>query len=155
MKLYKNKLNLFWLAGCATITLIMLATPYIIMAFLLKNSGIDFNPFQPEAASVGIIGGADGPTTIFLTSGITANSFVLPGIMLGLIIALVIAFIKYKKDKDCIVEYGRSRILTPTVSCFAVGVLSLALYETYIAVLFVIYGMLYFTGTLMKRFKAF
>ena len=50
-----------------------------------------------EAASVGIIGGADGPTAVFITSG--ANWLNIYS-LIGLIVAIIlIAFLIYRRKK--------------------------------------------------------
>lgn len=50
-----------------------------------------------EASSIGIIGGADGPTTIYLASS-SVNCWSLLGIfIIGVIIAAVILFLKKRK----------------------------------------------------------
>lgn len=41
-----------------------------ILLYMLKGNGL----FFPKAASVGVIGGADGPTAIFVTTSVAASS---------------------------------------------------------------------------------
>ena len=47
-----------------------------------------------EAASIGIIGGADGPTAIFVTSG--ANW---PSILGAIVVAILVAVLIYRNKK--------------------------------------------------------
>lgn len=52
---------------------------------------------QNEAGSIAIIGGADGPTTIYLASS-SANFWMIQGvIVMGISIAAVIFFLKKRK----------------------------------------------------------
>lgn len=51
--------------------------------------------FRPDAASIGIIGGADGPTAIFVT-----GSFARPALIVcGLILIAVIIFLLIRRGK--------------------------------------------------------
>ena len=52
-----------------------------------------------ESASVGIIGGADGPTAILLTYSITKWMYVIGFIGIIVVTVLVALFIYYKKKK--------------------------------------------------------
>lgn len=50
-----------------------------------------------EASSIGIIGGTDGPTAIYLTSSIVNYWSLLGVVVIGVIIATVIFFLKKRK----------------------------------------------------------
>lgn len=51
---------------------------------LLTMLRLGFFPLEPDAASIGIIGGADGPTAVFVTTSTPAwYHFVLPAVLLG------------------------------------------------------------------------
>ena len=75
-----------------------IAVSIVVPAFL---SGCSFNFFKPnEAASIGIIGGADGPTAVFVTAKFPPAA-VMGGICVLLLLAVVGAAValinKHKK----------------------------------------------------------
>lgn len=70
------------LAAYGAAELLMNLMGYILM--WLCDLGLITLMFQQEASSVGIIGGADGPTAVFVTTSTPAwYHFVLPAVLLG------------------------------------------------------------------------
>lgn len=63
------------------------------MLFVLSLVGCD-----KEAASIGIIGGADGPTAIFVTSNI--NWLAVCGLTALIVVLIIILIIIYRKKKN-------------------------------------------------------
>lgn len=73
---------------CAVITLISFVGDFIMKHILVINN-------SKEASSIGIIGGADGPTTIFLAS---SGSYSING-MFGILTVIGIIIYMYLKNK--------------------------------------------------------
>ena len=98
----KHKWNkrriIHWVTWVVTTITLILWIPTIIGKILI---GIQMFKVNKEASSIGIIGGADGPTAIYLTtskigpSGLSWGSFLL--LMLG--ITFVLWMIKVKLNK--------------------------------------------------------
>lgn len=76
---------------CASITLISFAGNFIMKHILIINN-------SKKVSSIGIIGGADGPTAIFLTSSGTYSIFGLFSILttIGIVI-----YIYLRKKTNC------------------------------------------------------
>ncbi len=68
----------------------LIAIGIIVMQLALNNN-------THEASSIAIIGGADGPTAVFLTSLVAVEKIGL--IVLGLILVIGISVVIYKKRK--------------------------------------------------------
>lgn len=103
-KRMKNKWNkrriIHWVTWIVTTFTLVLWIPTIIGKILI---GIQMFKVNKEASSIGIIGGADGPTAIYITTsrtvppGLRWGSFLL--LMLGITIALWIAKVKMSKKE--------------------------------------------------------
>jgi hypothetical protein len=99
-KLYINRYN-FYAFNCSLIlwTIIFLAS-FIFPILSIHTS---------EATSIGIIGGADGPTAIYVAAKVISLSF---GVGLIAMIALwLMLFINYMRDKDKIKGVSIKRII--------------------------------------------
>jgi Na+-transporting methylmalonyl-CoA/oxaloacetate decarboxylase beta subunit len=99
-KLYINRYN-FYAFNCSLIlwTIIFLAS-CIIPILSIHTS---------EATSIGIIGGADGPTAIYVASKLAFLSFLIA--LIGIIALWLMLFINYMRDKDKIKSMSIKRIL--------------------------------------------
>ena len=70
-----------------------------------------------SAASIGIIGGADGPTAIYIASKLIFLPFLVA--LIAMAALWIMLFIKYKKDKDAI----KSVSLKRTIACIGLSVI--------------------------------
>ena len=68
-----------------------------IVGIIIIAVGI-INKFSKSAMSVSIIGGADGPTSIFL-AGKVGSDFSLLGIIVGIILVVIAVIIAMRKKK--------------------------------------------------------
>lgn len=68
-----------------------------LIALCIIGMLLALNNNTHEASSIGIIGGADGPTAVFLTSLVAVEKIGL--IVLGLILVIGISVVIYKKRK--------------------------------------------------------
>ena len=68
---------------------IILITVIITFVLVQLKSSLD----SKEAASIGIIGGADGPTAIFIASKVGAGTMTLLAVVTAVIIVLIITLI--------------------------------------------------------------
>ncbi len=68
-----------------------------IVGIIILAVGI-INKFSKSAMSVSVIGGADGPTSIFLAGKVGSN-FSLAGIILGIILVVIAVIIVMRKKK--------------------------------------------------------
>lgn len=98
-KLIKRAITLLTVI-CTAITIINIAYNFLLPLFLSYKFKFDLN----KASSVGIIGGADGPTTIYLASS-QSSHFV--SIIIALLSILGITYLIYMKRKDKQKEAGK------------------------------------------------
>jgi len=75
----KRKLLLLFFSACSLYGALELLSVLIAYIFLFCQSVSSY--FPAEASSIGIIGGADGPTAIFITTT-QQGSFMIPVLML-------------------------------------------------------------------------
>ena len=68
-----------------------------LMVFVLLLACAFLVGCSNEAANIGIIGGADGPTAVFVSSG--ANWMSIVGVIGIIIVIILVAFIMYRKKK--------------------------------------------------------
>jgi len=110
-KLYINRYN-FYAFNCSLIlwAIIFLASCIIPILSIITPS---------SAASIGIIGGADGPTAIYVTSKLAFLPFW--GGAIGIAAIWVMLFINYKRDKDKIKDVSMKR--TIVCACLAVALI--------------------------------
>ncbi|MDF2613532.1 MAG: Na+-transporting oxaloacetate decarboxylase beta subunit [Clostridia bacterium] len=99
-RLYINRYN-FYAFNCSLLIWAIVFLALIIIPIL----SIDLR----SAASVGIIGAADGPTAIYVTAKII--SLPLWVALIGMIALWVMLFINYAKDKDKIKDVSMKRIV--------------------------------------------
>ena len=81
---------------------VLLATKYILQASLLITPLL--NMFDHEAASIGLIGGADGPVSFFVSFPL-GSFFLMPIIeLIGIVYILMLLIQFYRKSKTQIVD---------------------------------------------------
>lgn len=80
----------------------------------------------PVGASIGIIGGADGPTAIYVTSKFAFLPFLIA--LIGVIAIWIMLFINYKKDKDAV----KSVSLKRAIICAFLSILLLIITEDWV-----------------------
>jgi len=107
-KLYINRYN-FYAFNCSLILCIII----FLASFIIPILSI----LAPAVSSVGIIGGADGPTAIYVTTKIISLSFLIG--VIGIVALWIMLFIKYKKDKDKIKNVSLKR----TIACVCLSVI--------------------------------
>lgn len=109
-KLYINRYN-FYAFNCSLI----LWTIIFFASFVFPILSIHTS----EATSIGIIGGADGPTAIYVAAKVISLSF---GVGLIAMIALwLMLFINYMREKDKIKSMSIKRILV--CACLSVALI--------------------------------
>lgn len=68
-----------------------------IIVFLSVLLSLVFTGCSNEDASIGIIGGADGPTAIFVSSSVNWWSIIIEAVIIIAVIVAVILYIKRRK----------------------------------------------------------
>jgi Na+-transporting methylmalonyl-CoA/oxaloacetate decarboxylase beta subunit len=99
-KLYINRYN-FYAFNCWLIVLAIIFLSSFIIPILNINSH--------SAASIGIIGGADGPTAIYVASKLSFLPFLVG--LIGITAIWIMLFINYKKDKEKIKDVSMKRAI--------------------------------------------
>lgn len=124
-KLYINRYN-FYSFNCSLIlwAIIFLASGIMPILSILTPS---------SAASIGIIGGADGPTAIYVASELTFLPFLVG--LIGMVTIWFILFINYKKDKDAI----KSVSLKRTIACIGLSVILIIMTNNWLLGLWVLF----------------
>ena len=104
-KIYENRSDFYIITSWLIITIIILVLPSAILFSWLWRIGINMG----EASSIGIIGGADGPTSVFVSAGKVSLSSGLPSIIIpvGVLVGWIYTFVKYRRDRDKLVVYKK------------------------------------------------
>ncbi|EYE88068.1 hypothetical protein Q428_09995 [Fervidicella metallireducens AeB] len=81
---------------CALVAFISLFSSYLLSLYLSHKLNIDTR----EAGSIGIIGGADGPTAIYLSGQSSSYLFTAIFALLTILGFIYLVVIKYKKNHN-------------------------------------------------------
>jgi len=81
---------------CALITLVSVSFDLLLPLYLSYKFNIDAR----DAGSIGIIGGADGPTTIYLSGQFSLRFFTTIFALLTMLGIIYLVVIKYKKNHN-------------------------------------------------------
>ncbi len=81
---------------CALVAFIGLFSTYLLTLYLSYKFKMDTR----DAGSIGIIGGADGPTTIYISSQLNLRLFTAIFVLLTILGVIYLFVIKYKKNHN-------------------------------------------------------
>ncbi len=107
-KIYINRYNLYAFNYSLILWTVIFFASYISPILSIATR---------SAASIGIIGGADGPTAIYIASKLIFLPFLVA--LIAMAALWIMLFIKYKKDKDAI----KSVSLKRTIACIGLSVI--------------------------------
>lgn len=80
---------------CGLFTFISISFPCLLQLYLSYK----FNMDTKNASSIGIIGGADGPTAIYLSSQLSSRFFTAVFALLTILGIIYLFVVKYKKNR--------------------------------------------------------